>query len=221
MIFDKTVICGKCGNECVVADCVSTHTSGSADLDNRPSEELRSVLLETSVFRCEKCDYCSADLSDIPDNLLEIMYTDAYNEQVINPYYPKRANEYLCKSIILKASNDIQGAAFAAQYAAWVCDDEGNNEAAISCRKLAIELFSLLNLLDKVNFEDKSEFYLLMIDLMRRSGQFENAKVLCDERMRVEKNELFRKILIFQDYLIETKDLKRFTVEKAISYLNI
>ena len=218
MLFDKTVICGKCGAECVVVEYGSTHTSGSADLDNRPSEELRSALLETSVFRCDKCDYCSDDLSNVPDNLLDIMYLDSYKDQIVNSNYPMHANEYLCKSIIKKASGDVQGAAFAAQYAAWVCDDEGNKEAAISCRKLAIDLFSLLNLLDKVNFESKSEFYLLLIDLMRRSGQFENAKLLCEERMRVEEIELFKKILVFQNQMVKLEDNKVYTVFNSINY---
>lgn len=218
MLFDRTVICGKCGAECVVVECASTHTSGSADLDNRPSEELRSALLETSVFRCEKCDYCSDDLSNVPDNLLDIMYLDSYKDQIVNSNYPMRANEFLCKSIIRKASGDIQGAAFAAQYAAWVCDDEKYVDAAIECRKLAIELFSLVSLVDKVNFENKSEFHLLMIDLMRRSGQFENANILCNERMRVEENILFRKILVFQGCLIWDENDKVYTVNDAKEY---
>ena len=95
---------------------------------------------------------------------------------------------------------------FALLNAAWACDDEGDLENAIICRKKSLEFLDVL-------ISENKESYGLMVqkaDILRRSGEFD---ALIKEYENAEyPDELLNKIISFQLEKARIKDDGCYTV---------
>lgn len=212
------ITCGFCGNSTGFMDWASTHTIGSPDLDIRPAEDYRFALNQILVKKCSNCGYCNSNIENCPENLESILNSAIYVNQIENRQFPEKANQFLCKSIILEANQEIEDAAWTALHAAWSCDDNDRYVQSKYCRNKAIELFNLANITSTLNFEKSGEFPVLMVDLNRKVENFEIANKICETRSKTEDDELLRKIFIYQKYLIELQDIKTYKIDDAISY---
>jgi hypothetical protein len=167
------------------------------------------------VKMCPNCKYCYGDISTISNEGKRIIETVDYQNQIANTDFPNVANLFLCKSMILEAEENITQAAWSALHAAWCCDDSENQVQARICRTRAIELFQLANNIGEPIFEKGGEFVCLIVDLNRKCGNLSVARQLAELRLKLEDDELCRKILSLQKYLCKNKDLATYTIETA------
>lgn len=215
----KELHCCNCTKNSEFTVCESASSSGSVDLDFRPYGSIRFAFGRIYVKKCPNCGYCSYDIENCYH-----MYTVAtvistsYKKQLNNEKFPDKANEFLCKSIILEKHQEIEQAAWAALHASWICDDSKKYEQSKVCRMKAIELFELANKNMEISFKKVGKLPVLLVDLYRRAKHFKKANRICLVRLKFENDDLLLKILHFQKHLIELKDFNVHKVENAIEY---
>ena len=187
------------------------------DLDTRPTGAPRSSIY-IWVQRCSTCGYCAPDISEGTEGVKGIVESEEYRQRLKNRKFPEALNHFLCWSMIQEALGDFADAGWAALYAAWVCDDDGNIRShAANCRQQAYGLFEQAQMKGQ-NFADSAQQEnLIMLDLLRRCGHFDDARRLCGELL--EKKDLAAKakqILTYEEDLIEEKDGAKHTIGEAV-----
>ncbi len=212
------ITCANCQHEDDYIDWASTHSFGSPDLDTRPPADYRSALNQMLVKKCNNCGYCNTKIDECLENINEIVKSVAYQNQLKNIQFPEKANQFLCKSIVLEKTLDLENAAWASLHAAWNCDDNEKYVQSKYCRIRAIELFSIAKATTTLNFKKDGDFSVLLVDLYRRTEQFDIASKICEIRLTKEKDELLKQILMFQQSLILLKEIKMYKIQNAVDY---
>jgi len=178
---------------------------GTKDLDGRPAQMQRSSIYML-IQRCIFCGYCTMDISDgLPEDK-QVVESKEYAAQLTNQGYPETANAYLCRSLICEKSGRLSDAGWAAVYAAWICDDNQFTDAADLCRGRALILFSKAREHHQQYCESSQEEALLIVDLMRRRGEFDAALALCEQEMDKTHSEEFLDLINLEQHLIKAKD---------------
>jgi hypothetical protein len=213
----EEVTCGSCGHTIEIGEWLSAYSSGSPDLDTRPPKDAR-FMINYSVKRCGNCGYCNDDITQAPENIESILNSEQYKRQLDDEQFPKLANEFLCKSIILESNNEIESAAWVSIHAAWNCDDNNKYVQSKYCRNRAADLINLANTTTLLKYDKKGELSILLIELYRRSEQFDKALKICSTRLQIEEEDLLKQILFFQLYLIGLQDINAYKVDDAVAY---
>jgi hypothetical protein len=188
---------------------------GLPDLDCRPPKQ-KPVTLGLAVQRCPNCGYCAAYLGESHPEAKTVIETAEYKEQLNNRDYPNLANSFLCKAMVDNATGNLVSRTCSFIRAAWACDDDKKNDQAVLCRRLAAESLEATVRAGKKIVDQYEMNAIILVDLFRRSNQMANAKKLI-EYMR--DNITDKKIRLIVDYelvLVQNKDVKRRTVEKAL-----
>jgi len=218
--YGEGTTCAVCGNFAMYTYLGSTNSMGASDLDGRPAEMERSTMAFW-VHMCPKCKYVAPKISDVVEGAKEVVESVAYKEQLNRVGYYKLANLFLCRAMILRNAGLLADSGRACLHAAWVCDDYGadcdRNDRAIECRKTAsyeIQQALSLSRQKEPGFEKEGYAEALLVDILRRSEQFDSAGVLCIEAITSEgRDEKALKLLAFQQELIEKKDTGCYTVD--------
>jgi hypothetical protein len=166
---------------CHVCDAESEHTvarrateEGTPDLDTRPPETLRSTM-PAWVQRCPSCGYCAPDLTVGSPRAARVVRTAAYQTLLTDPTRPALANAFLAASAVFAGCGTRADAGWQAVYAAWACDDAGDDLAATACRLHAVEHFASAMLAGQDVAVDPGGADAVIADLLRRAGHFEEA----------------------------------------------
>ena len=211
-ISKKCFLCGKTGR---YAEIGVNNLGKAEDLDGRPSDSSRSSIYML-IKRCISCGYCSPEISSGPSLAAEITNDPLYIQQLDDKSIPETAGAFLCWAMIQSKIGQFNEAGRAALYAAWICDDSNEHrKKANECRKKALDYFKEALSAKQPFCESKLEEQLLFIDLYRRCGLFEDAKVLCDRELKKSPPEKERVILMFQEDLLDQKDQRRHTRSEA------
>lgn len=168
------VSCHVCGTESEHEVVLRATEDGAPDLDTRPPETLRSTM-PSWVQRCPACGYCAPDLADGPQKAERVVRTAAYKALVEDMTRPTSANAFLAASAVLEAGASFAEAGWQAVYAAWSCDDAGDEETASECRLRAVELFARALLARQEVTEEPGGSDAVMADLLRRAGRFDES----------------------------------------------
>ena len=115
------------------------------------------------------------------------------------------ANQFLRWSIIAKSTDQLDEAGWASLNAAWVCDDHDKVTDARHCREKAIDLFNAARKQGISFAEDKKTETVILVDLLRMCGQFQDANTICEKALKHESELNIKKIMLFQIDLIEKK----------------
>lgn len=215
-LFKTTEACLICGQSHEYVGIGSTNEFGSPDLDTRPPEMRRSTILYW-IRRCPSCGYCAPQVSEGPQEAKELIACEAYRQQLDDPSYPELANRFLCWALIQERAGSDARAGWAALHAAWACDDQGASEAARRCRLRALELFRRSQAKGRPFIEGRGAEQILLADLLRRSGRFEEVEAVCEEGLRANPNKLVREVLAFQKRLALLKDDRAHRIEEAVT----
>lgn len=210
-----TRACANCGNEDTYVEVGSTSSFGAPDLDLRPPEIQRSTM-EYWVQRCRECGFCNYDISEPIEGAAEIVRSDRYRQQLEDPEFPKLANAFLCYALLLENAEDYAGAGQVTIQAAWACDDAGMGNQARQCRQWAIALLQKARENDQIDEGPAGAAEALLADLMRRSGQFDQALETCEAALNQSPEPVIADVLRFQQSLIREKDVTGYTVEDAV-----
>jgi len=188
----------------------STNNMGSSDLDGRPSEMARSTMAFW-IHICSKCHYIAPKISDEVEGAKEVVESEDYRAQLNREGYPKLANLFLCQAMVLRHAGQLVASGITCLHAAWACDDQELSDKAIECRKTASDDIRQAERIGLRFTEDGFE-EVILVDILRRSEQFEDAGILCIEALTGEgKDEQVLKLLAFQQGLIEKKDTGCYT----------
>jgi len=209
----KCFICGA-QNRCPDSGTQAGYT-GAKDLDTRPCALQRSSVY-MRVQRCISCGYCAHDISRGTEAARAVVAGDSYQTQISNPRFSDTANSFLCQCLILEQQKDFPDAGWTCVFAAWICDDNAMHDAAADCRRQAISLFARAGENKQRYAADKNQEMLLMIDLLRRSGQFEPARKRCEIELNMDCDDDTFAILSFQMKLIDAGDARCHTVRDAL-----
>jgi hypothetical protein len=214
-LFKEEESCFVCGRSSEHTVLGSTNAFGSPDLDLRPPPMKRSTIRHW-VQRCPFCGYCAASISEGPEIAKRIVTSSDYVEQLAAPAFPALANHFLCWSLIQTADGEDAGAAMAALHAAWTCDDERATAKADVCRQKAIAQFTNARAKGQQYAEDSAAEALLLADLYRRTGQFEQVEAICEEELARQPGELMTSLFSAQRQLAQSRDSRGHTVEEAL-----
>jgi len=164
---------------------------------------------------CPDCGYCSPDITEIETGIAEIVRAVTYQDQFKSQNYNQLANSFRCYSRICESSSNFSDAGWSYLHAAWVCDDYQNFEGSINCRKESARLFLTTNEMDLKFHVDKDTEDAIMLDVLRRSGQFEKALKLSEKVLQREPTEIMKKIMNFHMALIDNQDMACYTIDDA------
>jgi len=168
IVITKKLICAKCGETHKYKVLKLCHCDCSLLLDSRPCYGYQNTM-EFWLQECD-CGYVSADISMDNGASLELLHSIEYFTCEGIEFESRLAERFYHFYLIMKAQKNTLDAFYALIRAAWCCDDVRDAENAMICRKKAI---SLANRLLSEKVPQKMEIYLIRLDLMRRSGQFE------------------------------------------------
>ena len=193
--------CSVCGKTSEFTSLSSTNTCGSPDLDLRPPEMKRSTM-PTWIEKCPFCGYVHFSVEEDGKRHAGFIRSDEYKTCENNPIRSNLARAFYRLAMLLKRDRKRKDAYGVFLYAAWACDDVGDADGARICRGKAIELFD-----DEMK---KDGNYLLRhVDLLRRTGRFDEAIELCGSRF---DDELLQMIAQYQIELCQKKDMRRHLV---------
>lgn len=213
--YEKKVLCSVCGGQNVFIGVRSTNAFGSADLDTRPPKSQRYTI-STWVQRCPNCGYCASDVSVTRLGAQVVVSGKEYSDQMNDPTYPELANSFLCKAIVDRELKDFAAAAWALIHAAWACDDDHHPDQATACRQKAADMLKIAEEHGQQVADQDGDSTAILVDLLRRSGQIEQAsKVIAARRSRITQDTIAR-ILDFQSALLDKNDLYCHTIAEAL-----
>jgi len=191
----------------------SSNAMGSQDLDFRFPEMYRSTMyswLET----CPHCHFISHDISEKSIGFENISVA-RYMSTLANPDFPELARTFLAYALLMEQENP-ESAGYAQLHAAWVCDDEELSKQALECRTNAIQ--TLMPCSCNTGEEREIQNHLIVIDMLRRSGRFEQAAKLLDNLIAINDFPDYRDdVCHFQQSLISRKDAGTYTIDDAFN----
>lgn len=192
---EQELICAVCGEksaQTVVLECEPDRSV--PDLDMRPGEPHRSYI-KYWVSKCPRCGYCNASI-EIP-----VLFTKEYlGSGSYNKYDDSLSGRFMKMSLVCEKNKVYDEALKACLYAAWVYDDESDDDRAAECRRAAVKIFDS----HRAYFSEKPDIVLLLADIMRRSGSFE--RVVSEYGKRFMGSGLMTAVAAYEAELAEKKD---------------
>lgn len=213
---NKEICCSICGWISTRPVICMDQEEGLPDLDCRPPKQ-KPVTLSLAVQRCPNCGYCALYIGEShPHEAKIVIETAEYKEQLNNRDYPNLANSFLCKAMVDNATGNLVSRTCSFIRAAWACDDDKKDDQAVLCRCRAAESLEATVRSGKKIVEQYEMNAVILIDLFRRSNQMANAKKLIECMIGNVTNGEIKLIVDYERVLVQNKDVKRRTVEKAL-----
>lgn len=214
-VFEEKFRCSLCGKKTQYTCISSTNTfGGSPDLDTRPPKSKRKTIFAW-VQRCPKCGYCAYDISITRPEAQAVIIGQEYKDQLNDPAYPTLAASFLCKAILDRESKDFAAATWALIRAAWVCDDSDQIEEAMACRQKAADMLVIAEENNQRVARPDGVSTAILVDLLRRSGQLEQARKTIEDRRSIITEDIVAQILDFETDLLNRNDISCHTIAEA------
>ena len=125
---------------------------------------------------------------------------------------PALAASFLCKAILERESEDFAAATWALIHAAWVCDDSDQTEEAMVCRQKAADMLLIAEEHNQRVAKPDGVSTAILVDLLRRSGQFEQARKTLEVRRSIANKGIVAQILDFETDLLNRNDISCHTI---------
>ncbi len=156
---------------------------------------MKRSTMNTWVQVCPSCGYCAPELPTRIKNAKKTLSTEAYHEQLNDPDSPQLVNTFLCCSLLEDGAGEYGHAGCACLWAAWICDDATSDTKAQECREKALALWQKAEVEGQGFAEQPGAERALIVDLLRRTGQFERALKVCEDGLGQEMVDIISKIL--------------------------
>jgi hypothetical protein len=217
LVLPKQITCAVCRATDRYLVLISTNAIGHPDLDLRPPGMARSATLR-AILCCKRCSYCAPDLAKGPPTAAATVQSPEYTDLLADGDIPLLARCWACWSLVQEQGADAEGAGWAALQATWVCDDTTETAWAEHFRSRAIELFQEVRQAGGSFAEDHVTEQLLLLDLLRRSGRFEETLRLCGQLEISDMAPDLLPIVRLQRFLAEHEDCEAYTTNDAQEY---
>jgi hypothetical protein len=172
-------------------------------------------LLSLTVKQCPACGYCASDINKLLSHAKETVMDSTYKAQLTNPDYPELANKFLAQMMIEDRAGERHSAIRSAISAGWASDDAKMPSASMAARKIAIRRILEMNAVNEQYSRQKSEDELLIADMHRRNGEFDQSEQFVKKGLELITGEIVRAALIFERELIAKKDTSVHTIAEA------
>ena len=139
-----------------------------------------------------------------------------YKRQLKDPTHPELANSFLCKAMIDHESKDYVAATWAFIHASWACDDFAHVSQATVCREKAVDMIAIAEEHGQQVSPQEGARTAILADILRRVGQFEQARQVIEKERGSISDDNFTRILDFQIGLIDRQDLSCHSIEEAL-----
>lgn len=215
-VFEAAVTCAVCGREQRVQEMGSTSSFGPMDLDTRPPP-VRRHSLWLWVHECEECGFVAPELRNSAPTDARHVASKAYRAELNHLERERLASRFVCRSLLDEAAGDMVSAGWRRVHAAWASDDAGHDVEACVQRFEAIGLFERARLagaraMKSVAGGDE----VLLADLSRRAGAFEQAYRYCQAGLTLPNLPPFMKrLLLFERRIAVECDTACHTVAEA------
>lgn len=208
--------CHKCKKTCTVICLVSTNAFGASDLDCRPPPMKRNTM-RAWIERCEHCGYCAPNIEKENEITLEFIQSEEYQTLLHNTDLPELCISFLCWAKCAEELQDFGDAAMAYLHASWVCDDHFSPDSpqSIEQRKKAIKAIIEAHKNEQKAISEPKNDELLLMDLFRRTGQFNMCLSIAKKKFNLESEEFIDKIAAYQVKLCENQDTNVHSVDEA------
>lgn len=214
----QTLHCAICGSETIVRRMASSNTFGPPDLDGRPSEMLRSAMIQLGVERCPTCGYAFDDLEVLPS-------------RATGPAQVREALSMALRQIPAESGEAFRGAYTAAALgealgevdqvwrryllAAWAADDAGTSDMAVLCRRKALSAMDSL----LAGAPDRSPRPIVKVDILRRAGLLDEATARAQAALDEPPPDPERLLLSYSLHLCAIEDRRAHTHHEALEWL--
>jgi hypothetical protein len=211
-VYREKYRCSLCGKKTEYTCIMSTNTfGGSPDLDTRPPKSKRQTIFAW-VQRCPKCRYCAWDISTARPEAQAVIIGQEYKDQLNDPAYPELAASFLCKAILDRETKEFAAATWALIHAAWVCDDSDQREKAMACRRKAADMLLIAEEHNQQVARPDGVGTAILVDLLRRSGQPEQARKTIEARRSIITEDMVARIMDFETDLLNRNDIACHTI---------
>lgn len=201
----QPIRCAVCGEVSEHMTPASLDPAGPPGLDTRPAEPARSSL-QFWILECPNCRYAAPSLATAAAGAAELVKTNEY--QAIRCRFQRH-------SWLLAQLGHYADAGWVSLHAAWLADDAEDAERARECRGRAVELWKAGKQHGQSFMETREQEFALAADVLRRRGDFEEAKETCLAGLdEPELTPLIEDVLRFQLALISRRDTAAHTLEE-------
>lgn len=214
-MFKEDITCSICNQKSSHTRVGSTNAFGSSDLDTRAPEMQRSTMTHW-VQRCPSCGYCSPDISECNEMASELVKSETYQSIVISRSMPELAASFLARSYEHEQQGNFSNAAWKAIHAAWVCDDKKDMDLSKTCKEKAIHLIEAAQSEGQKIVDQEGASEAICVDLLRRSGMFQQALDLCLRTNDMNVDEIILQVLQLEEELIMKEDMPAHTIAEAL-----
>lgn len=199
--------CAICNYEYHYQEINDVDSFGMRDLDTRPPGMLRSMQ-HLMLQKCPNCGYVSEDVAKNTEKIKKedlaiTSYQEILNDKALNFAVKK----FILRGELLKDKNSVK-AGMAYLRAAWLADDAKNYQMSQKMRSKAIKYLEL-----SLEEENNENIRLIIVDMYRRIGMFDEAKEYAEfilENFGLEKYKV--NILKYQIELCEKEDVFDHTI---------
>lgn len=205
--------CGFCGTPQEVTVPEYSMRWGYMDLDTRPEPEQHDIIADELQY-CRNCGYCRMHLEAEASPSIQDILNEPCDYNVPHQRY--------CRAYKIERHErgpSVFGA-FLAMRAAWCCDDEALTEEAKTCRLMAVD--EIKAYMTEEKYLPLLSDYLMLIDLHRRAGMFQeahlNIDIISDIISAVKVPEPEQQILNFENHLVAALDSGCYNVGDAINF---
>lgn len=174
-----------------------TNNIGMRDLDTRIPGSMRNMI-HLSLEKCPNCGYVNNDVSILIDHFDKSEINNDIYQNVLKSDLNFSIKKFVLFALLQKTRNyKTTGMSFLK--AAWMADDAKKSNEAKILRSKAIKYLEL------TDDEDKENIHLIIVDLYRRIGMFDEAidyaKYLLNNfgMEKYKQNILFYQIKLSQD----------------------
>lgn len=142
--------------------------------------------------------------------------SNAYRAQLHNLSFPRLANSFLCQSLAAEAEERFVEATFGTLHAAWACDDDPIRfKRANQCRSRLIDMIQGASRRGQKFGAGLESRAAILVDALRRTGNFESAGTTCQEALANEPDDFLRKVLQFQLALVDRRSKRAYSLADA------
>ena len=205
----ETIVCGCCGKRSDHWVLLSTNSSGSADLDQRPPEMERDTM-EMWLQECPSCGYVAPSIDQGDEIDRANAASPEYRALVSGSFPSSLERRFRLRAGLVAQRGDAESAFSNALCAAWAADDHGTPERASEHR---IKAASYVCGRAGVSLDTR----LRLLDVLRRSSRWEAADGLASELKSEELEYPFDAIIDFHLDKIAQRDGGCYTIEEALA----
>ena len=204
----KRLQCHCCGKTSEHSVLMSSNSSGSPDLDQRPPDMYRWTIASW-LQECPYCGYVAPDIDKGETKARTFLESDEFRAASLDPSPDPVTRRFLVRAAQHAYQGERRLAFLSTLSAAWVADDDKRPTEAAALRLRAARHLEGLRI-------TSLDTRLILLDVLRRASSWEAAEALVVELTAEELEYPFAEIVAFHRDKTAARDAARYTVGQAL-----